>query len=110
MRLIVPPLFALVLVTSLSACFDTTPPRFSSLAELNAYQEEDGYVMIEHFGDAWPAQVITERQYRDRVNVILANSQTYSFDDFEGYRLRVVTLKGERAAEIVVVYRSREKR
>lgn len=102
-------LCALVLLASLSGCYETSPERFANLAELTAYQKKQGYVMIGHFGDGWPAEVLTERVYHDKVDVILANAESYSFDDFEGYTLRVVNLKGERNAEIVVVYRSQEK-
>jgi len=104
-----PPLFALVLLASLPACFDTGPQRFANLAELTSHQKKKGYVMIEHFGDGWPAQVVTERQYHDKVTIILANSEAYDFDDFDGYRLRVIKLKGQHNAEIVVVCRSQEK-
>ena len=102
-------LCALVLLASLPACFDPEPEQFANLAELTSHQKEKGYVMIGHFGDAWPAEVVTQNQYRDCVNVILANSEAYRFDDFDGYKLRVIKLKGERNAEIVVVFRSQEK-
>ena len=109
MRYSCPALFALVLLASLPACFDTAPQRFADLAALTAYEQKEGYVMIEHFGEAWPAEVVTERQYHDTVNVILASSEAYRFDEFDGYKLRVIKLKGQRSAEIVVVYRSQEK-
>ena len=109
MRYSCTPLCALVLLASLPACFDPAPERFANLAELNSYQKKVGYVMIGHFGDAWPAQVVTERQYLDKVNIIMANSETHIFDDFDGYELRVIKLKGKRNAEVVVVYRSQEK-
>ncbi|MHC4550993.1 MAG: hypothetical protein ACYTEZ_19760 [Planctomycetota bacterium] len=109
MRCTCPSLCALVLLASLPACFETEPQRFANLAELTSHQIKEGYVMIEHFGDAWPAEVVSERQYHDRVNIILANSEVYGFDDFDGYKLRVIKLKGQRNAEIVVVFRSQEK-
>jgi hypothetical protein len=102
-------LFALALLASLPACFNPAPTHFASLAELNSYQKEEGFVMIDHFGDAWPARILKERYYHDEVNVILANSEPHVFDEFEGYRLKVITLKGEHSAEIVVVYRSKNK-
>ncbi|MHC4338757.1 MAG: hypothetical protein ACYSX0_00905 [Planctomycetota bacterium] len=109
MRCGCPPLCALALLASLPSCFDTAPQRFTNLAELTSHQKEEGYVLIDHFGDAWPAQVVTQRQYHDRINIILDNSEAYRFDDFDGYKLRVIKLKGKRNAEIVVVYRSMEK-
>ncbi|MHC4932874.1 MAG: hypothetical protein ACYTGV_11860 [Planctomycetota bacterium] len=101
---------ALVLLASLPACFDPEPERFANLAELTSLQEKKGYVLIEHFGDAWPAEVVTQHQYRDSVNVILTNSEAYRFDEFDGYRLRVIKLSGTHNDEIVVVFRSQEKR
>jgi hypothetical protein len=109
MRYSCPSLCALVLLASLPACFETEPERFANLAELTSHQKKEGYVIIEHFGDAWPAEVVTERYYHDEVNIILANSEAYRFDDFDGYKLRVIKLRGERNAEIVVVCRSQEK-
>ena len=102
-------LCAFVLLASLPACFENGPERFANLAELTSHEKEEGYVMIEHFGDAWPAEVVTERQYHDKVAVILANSETYRFDEFDGYKLKVIKLRGAHNAEIVVVYRSQEK-
>ncbi|MHC4960177.1 MAG: hypothetical protein ACYTGN_17625 [Planctomycetota bacterium] len=103
-------LCTLALIASLPACFDTEPERFSNLAELTSYQKKEGYVMIANFGAAWPAEVVTERQYRDnKVDIILANSEAHTFDDHDGYKLRVITLKGKRNAEIVVVFRSTDK-
>lgn len=103
------PLCAVVLLAALPACYDMTPQRFDSLAELSAYQKKEGYVMVEHFGEAWPAVVLSERVYKDEVTVILANSDTHLFEESEGHKLRVIKLKGERSAEIVVVFRSEEK-
>ena len=109
MRYSCTPLCALVLLASLPACFDTEPERYANLAELTSHQKKEGYVMIGHFGDAWPAEVLTERHYHDKVNIILVNSETHIFDDFDGYKLRVIKLKGKRNTEIVVVCRSQEK-
>ena len=52
-----PFLCILVLLSSIPACFNPAPTRFASLAELNAYQKEEGYVLIDHFGSAWPARI-----------------------------------------------------
>jgi hypothetical protein len=109
MRRNVPFLCALVLLASLSACYHAAPSSFANLAELTKYEKEEGYVLIDHFGSAWPARIVKERHYHDEVNVILATSETHVFDDFEGYRLKVITLKGEHSAEIVAVFRSKEK-
>ena len=103
------PLCALVVLASLPACFDPEPERFANLAELTSHQKKKGYVMIGHFGDGWPAKVVSERQYHDTVNVILANSEVHVFDEFDGYKLRVIKLTGKHNAEIVVVCRSQEK-
>ena len=99
----------LALLAMLPACFDTEPQRFANLAELTAYQKKKGFVMIEHFGEGWPAEVVTERRYHDKVDVILANSEAHAFDDYEGYELRVIKLKGKHNAQLVVVFRSEEK-
>jgi len=99
---------ALVLLASLPACFDVSPDSFSSLGELTAYQKKEGYIMIDHFGDGWPAEVIKQRQYHDEVSVILPDSQAFRYDE-PGYKLRVINLKGEHNAQIVVVFRSQEK-
>lgn len=109
MRHICPRLCALVLLASLPACFETAPEKFASLAELTSYEKKQGYVMIGHFGDGWPAEILTERVYHDKAEVILANAEAYSFDEFEGYKIKVINMKGERNAEIVVVYRSQER-
>ena len=102
-------LCALVLLATLPACFEPETETFANLEELNSLQKKKGYVMVEHFGEAWPATVVTERQYRDDVEIILANNEAHYFDEFEGYKLRVIKLKGKRNAELVVVYRSQEK-
>lgn len=109
MRRNCPLLCALVLLAPLPACFNPAPTKFANLAELTSYEKEEGYVLIDHFGDSWPARTVTERHYHDKVNVILATNETHVFDEYEGYRLKVMTLKGQHSAEIVVVFRSKEK-
>ena len=98
-------LCALVLLVSLPACFKTAPEHFANLNALTSYEKKEGYVMVGHFGDGWPAEIQIERVYRDKAEVILANGEAY---DFEGKKLKVVNLSGEHNAEIVVVYRSQE--
>jgi hypothetical protein len=98
--------FALLLVvfTVLPACFEMDAKKFANLSELVAFQREEGYVLVNQFGDAWPAEVTSERYYQDTVNVILANQEMQEIDGFDGYKLKVVTLKGDHNAEIVVVF------
>jgi hypothetical protein len=80
----------------LPACIDMTPERFASLAELTSKQQEEGYVMVEHFGDGWPAEVLSERRYDDeRVTVLLANSEAHTYDGQKGQWLKVIKLKRE---------------
>ena len=110
MRYVRPFSCAIALLALLPACFDSMPDKFSNLAELNSYEKKEGYVIIEHFGDSWPARVLTQRQYHDKVNVILATQEPHVYDDYDGYDLRVVTLKGQHSAEIVAVYRTKKKR
>jgi glyoxylase-like metal-dependent hydrolase (beta-lactamase superfamily II) len=106
MRYRCPRLCALVLLASLPACFKAAPTEFSNLAALTSYEKEDGFAMIDHFGDGWPAKIDNERVYRDKAVVILADGEAYNF---EGPKLKVVHLTGEHSAEIVVVYRSQDK-
>ena len=98
-------LCALVLLTSLPACFDVSPDHFASLDELVAYQKKDGYEMIDHIGDTWPADIEKERQYRNEVSVILPTSEALRYEE-PGHKIRVITLKGEHNAQDVVVFRS----
>ena len=100
---------ALCAVILLAACFDTGPKTFANLSELKTFQEKEGYVEISHFGNAWPAKMKREKVYHDRVAVILANQDMHDFDQFDGYKLKVVTLQGAKNAEVVVVFRSKEK-
>ena len=93
----------------LAACFETGPKTFANLSELKTYQGKEGYVEIGRFGDAWPAKMTSEKVYHDRVAVILANQEMHEFGDFEGYKLKVVKLQGDKNAEVVVVFRSQEK-
>ena len=102
-------LCAVALLASLPACFESTPDHFKSLAELTSYEKKEGYVMIGHFGGGWPAEFLTERMFNDKAEIILADGEVHDFDDFAGYKLKVVKLKGERNAEIVVVFRSEKK-
>jgi len=102
-------LCAVAVLVSLPACFQGPPDHFASLAELTAYEKGEGYVMVDHLGGGWPAVLQTERLFHDKVEVILANGEVHDYDDFQGYKLKVVKLKGEGNAEIVVVYRSEKK-
>jgi hypothetical protein len=60
-------------------------------------------------GCAWPAELLAERMFNDKAEVILADGEAHDFDEFAGYKLKVVKLKGEHNAELVVVFRSEKK-
>jgi len=98
-------------VAALAACAGAgAGARHESLDALVQAEKNDGWVMVGHFGDDWPARVVGRDVADDAISFTLADGVEHEYRGFEGYRLQVVRLEGARGTEVVVLFRSTERR
>jgi len=82
--------------------------QISSLAELDAAQRQAGFVRVGMFGNVWPARIVEIFDDRDGIRFVRGDGTPHSYNDFDGYCMRVVRLR-QGGAETLAVYRSQIK-
>lgn len=82
---------------------------FATFGEFIARLNDDGYVFLGRFDDAWPAKVFDERTARNEIEFERADGTRHRYPGFDGYRLKVVKLSTDDGKESVIVLRSKEK-
>lgn len=81
-------------------------PQYENLAALQAAQEKIGFVQIGRFGTDWPASIIEEQDGFGQISFTRRNGQPHTYRKFDGYRLKMIRLKGRTGDEVIVVFRS----
>lgn len=84
-------------------------PIYNSLSQFDDVQRSDGFVRIGDFGDDWPARLVAQQEGKDSIHFVRTDGTPHQYRGFDGYRLKVMRLQGERGGEVIVVLRSTEK-
>jgi len=79
--------------------------EFHSLAELDAAQQQAGFVRVGLFGNHWPAQIVEVQSDTDGIRFVRSDGTPHTYSKFEGYCMQMVRLR-QGLQETLVVYRS----
>ena len=99
-----------VFLLALAACGEPQQKEFDSFGALMKAQKQAGFVWLGTFGDSWPATVVEERTAEDEISFTRSNGTPHTYPGYTGYTLKVVRLKAKDGEEVLIVFRSKEKR
>lgn len=80
--------------------------EFASLAELKSVEAAAGFLPTGYFGDSWPAIVTRVQTADDSISFVRQNGIRHTYRGYEGYRIKLVRLRGRDGAELLIVFRS----
>lgn len=92
------------------ASSDQLGRRYVSLEELKAAERASGYLPIGYFGDNWPAVVNEVLTDEDSIEFVRKDGGKHRYQGFDGYRLKAVRMVTAENEEILIVFRSAQKR
>ncbi len=84
--------------------------KFTALAELKAAERIAGFLPVGFFGNSWPASVTEILTGNDGISFVRQGGTRHTYNGFDGYRMKVVRLMDGSQREVIVVFRSVEKR